>query len=251
MAASQVFSLAGRAAFVTGAAQGLGKAIATGMTQAGARVVLADLDGRAQPVALALRDAGYDALAVDLDVRDEAMFKCVFESSAASCGGIDVVVNNAASTPSGSIWDIASSEWDDVMAVNLRGTFFGCRIAGLHMRDRGRGRIVNMASIAGQQASPATAAHYAASKGGIVALTRSFAQLMAPYGVTVNAISPAAIRGPALMSMDVEVRRDIENATPLRRFGEDHEVAAAAVYLASDAAAFTTGATLDINGGGG
>lgn len=243
------FSLSGRAAFVTGAAQGLGLAIATGLAEAGARVALADLEGRSEAAVRTLRDAGHGAMAIDLDVRDEDAFKRCFAQAAAHLGGIDVMVNNAARTPTVSIWDIEASDWDDVMAVNLRGCFFGCRIAGLHMRERGRGRIINLASIAGQQASAATGAHYAASKAGILALTRSFAQALAADGVTVNAIAPAAIRGPALDALEPGAQRALMDSILLRRFGEGAEVAAAVVYLASDAAAFTTGATLDVNGG--
>jgi 3-oxoacyl-[acyl-carrier protein] reductase len=136
-----------------------------------------------------------------------------------------------------------------VMAVNLRGAFFGCRIAARHMRERRWGRILNLSSLAGQQASAVTGAHYAASKAGLLALTRSFAQELAPHGVTVNAISPAAIHGPSLDAIDEGSRRAFLATLPVGRFGEETEVAAAAVYLASEAAGFVTGTTLDLNGG--
>lgn len=245
-----MFSLEGRAAFVTGAGQGLGAAIARGLAQAGAGVVLADIDGAAaDTVAQSLRGAGHRSLSMPLDVRDEAAFASCFDAAVQHFGAIDLMVNNAALTPSTSLWDIAADEWDEVMAVNLRGSFFGCRIAGRHMRARGAGRIVNLASIAGQQASAATGAHYAASKAGLVSLTRSFAQALAADGVTVNAIAPAAIRSPLLDAMDPARQQALLNGIPLGRFGDAREVAAAVVYLASDAGAFTTGTTLDLNGG--
>lgn len=242
-------ALAGKAAFVTGAAQGLGLAIARALARAGARVALADVDARVNDVAHELQADGHTALALALDVRDEVAFERAFGHAVQQFGAVDVMVNNAARTPTTSLWDIDAAEWDDVLAVNLRGVFFGCRIAGRHMRARRSGRIVNLASLAGQQASRATGAHYAASKAGILALTRSFALELAADAVTVNAIAPAAIESPALDAIDPARRAELAQSIPLGRFGHADEVAAAVVYLACDIAAFTTGATLDINGG--
>jgi len=239
-----------RAALVTGAARGLGLAIARGLGQAGVRVAVTDVDAAgAEAAARSLRGEGLDTLALALDVRDEADFQRAFDAAAARFGGIDILVNNAAVTPHCSVWDIGTAEWDEVMAVNLRGAFFGCRIAARHMRERRWGRILNLSSLAGQQASAVTGAHYAASKAGLLALTRSFAQELAPHGVTVNAISPAAIHGPSLDAIDEGSRRAFLATLPVGRFGEETEVAAAAVYLASEAAGFVTGTTLDLNGG--
>lgn len=245
MTNAALLPLSGRVAFVTGAGQGLGAAIARGLAEAGARVALADIElGNVLAVA-----AQIGGLALQLDVRDEVAFSGCFDKAVAHFGAVDIMVNNAARTPVTSLWDITSEEWDDVLAVNLRGSFFGCRIAGRHMRERGTGRIVNLASMAGQQASTATGAHYAASKAGLLALTRSFAQELAPHGVTVNALAPAAISSPALDAMEPARRQTLQASIPLGRFGLPEEVAAAVVYLASPAAAFMTGATLDLNGG--
>jgi 3-oxoacyl-[acyl-carrier protein] reductase len=245
-----MFSLSGRSALVTGAARGLGVAIARGLAQAGARVALSDVDiAGVKAVADSFRREGHDCLALGLDVRDEAGFQRGFDAAAERLGGLDILVNNAAVTPHRSIWDISAEEWDEVMAVNLRGVFFGCRIAARHMRERRHGRILNLSSLAAQQASSVTGAHYAASKAGLFALTRAFAQELAPHGVTVNTISPAAIRGPSLDELDEASRRRFLATLPVGRFGEETEVAAAAVYLASDEAGFVTGTTLDLNGG--
>lgn len=245
MAKPGLLPLSGRVAFVTGAGQGLGAAIARGLSEAGARVALADIEpANAEAVA-----AEIGGLALQLDVRDEAGFSGCFDRAVAHFGAVDIMVNNAARTPTTSLWDITSGEWDDVLAINLRGSFFGCRIAGRHMRERGEGRIVNLSSMAGQQASSATGVHYAASKAGLLALTRSFAQELAPHGVTVNALAPAAIGSPALEAMEPARRQALQAGIPLGRFGLAEEVAAAVVYLASPAAAFITGATLDLNGG--
>lgn len=250
--AAAASALAGRSAFVTGAANGLGAAIAQALAAAGACVTLADVEGdAAERTAEALRGKGFEAAAHALDVRDEAAFAAAFDTAAQRFGGIDIMVNNAARTPGTSLWDIDTLEWDDVLAVNLRGCFFGCRIAGRHMRERknGRGRIVNLTSIAGQQASPGSGAHYAASKAGIVSLTRSFAHELAADGITVNAVSPSAIESPALAAVDEARRQRLLAAVPLQRFGLADEVAAAVVYLAGEGAGYMTGATLDLNGG--
>ena len=241
--------LRGMASFVTGAGRGLGAAIAQGLAEAGCKVALADIDPAVAAKSAQLEADGHECMPIPLDVRDEEAFEAAFAAAIGRFGGIGIMVNNAALTPSTPVWSISADEWDDVLAVNLRGSFFGCRIAGRHMRDRGAGRIINLSSIAGQQPSAASGAHYAASKAGILALTRSFAAELAPHGVTVNAIAPSAVNSPLLDALDDERRRALAAAIPLRRFGEGREVAAAVVYLASPAAGFTTGATLDLNGG--
>jgi 3-oxoacyl-[acyl-carrier protein] reductase len=252
--------LDGRTAFITGAAQGLGEAIARALRAEGANVVLTDIDERVHATAAAI--GGSARL---LDVRDEAAFRDAFAAAAASSGGIDIMVNNAARTPSTSIWDIAQAEWDDVMAVNLRGQFFGCRIAGAHMRERGQdgrgtggrgtggrgtgGRIINLSSLAGQQGGAVAGAHYAASKAGILVLTKMFAQELAPFGITVNALAPAAVRGPAVDAAPADKVAAVKRQIPVGRLGEPEEVGAAAVYLAAAHSGYMTGAVLDLNGG--
>jgi 3-oxoacyl-[acyl-carrier protein] reductase len=230
-----------RTAVVTGAAQGLGEAIARRLAADGDRVVLADLNlGGATTVA---DEVG--GKAVEHDVRSLESWEHLLENA----GTVDVLVNNAARTEFRSFWQIDVDEWDDVLATNLRGTYLGCRVIGAHMRDRGSGRIVNLASVAGQNSRAVTGVHYATSKAAIIALTRHAATELAGSGVTVNAVAPAAIDGPLVATVAPERLAAMLKTIPVGRLGQPDEVAAAVAYLASDAAGFVTGATLDVNGG--
>jgi 3-oxoacyl-[acyl-carrier protein] reductase len=238
-----------RSIFLTGAAGGLGRGLAEAFFGAGYRVALADLSSDIEEVATALDPGLARALPLRFDVSEEAAFRAAFETAVRRFGQVDVLVNNAARTIARPLWDIPISEWDEVMAANLRSCFIGSRLAGRHMRERGVGRIVNIASISGQVASPGAGAHYAASKGGMLALTRVFALELAGSGVTVNAVSPSAIESPLFDAASPERRERLLAAVPLGRPGRVSEVAAAVLHLASDEAGYTTGTTLDVNGG--
>ena len=232
-----------RTSVVTGAARGLGTAIARRLHADGDRVLLADVNlAGAEELAAEL---GENAVAQEHDVRSLESWDRLL----ASAGQVDVLVNNAARTEFRSFWEIDVEEWDDVLATNLRGTYLGCRVVGAQMRDRGTGRIVNLASVAGQRSTSATGVHYATSKAAILALTRHAAHELAGSGVTVNAVAPAAIDGPSVASVEPERLHAMLTTIPVGRLGRPEEVAAAVAYLASDAAGFVTGATLDVNGG--
>lgn len=236
-----------RVAVVTGAARGLGAAIAGELAARGARVVLADIDGDGARATAA--ELGDRTTAADVDVADFDAVQALVDDVVAREGRLDVLVNNAARTVARSFWEIGVDEWDSVMAINLRGVFAGCRAAGAHMRERGKGRIVNLASLAGQQGGVAGGAHYAASKAGIIVLTKIVAAELAGSGVTVNAVAPAAIAGPIMDEMGVQRQAAIAAMIPVGRVGRPEEVAATVAFLCSDAAAYITGATVDVNGG--
>ena len=231
-------------AIVTGAARGIGEAIARRLHADGFRVALADID--VAGVEAIAAELGDPALALELDVRQ-------FDSWERLLGGLDydlyALVNNAARTEFRSFWEIDLDEWDDVLETNLRGTYLGCRVVGAALRERGRGRIVNLASDAAFAASGASGAHYAASKAGVVAVTRRAATELAPYGVTVNAVAPAAIDGPLAQSVLRERLAEKLADIPVGRLGRPEEVAALVSFLLSDDAGYITGATLDVNGG--
>jgi 3-oxoacyl-[acyl-carrier protein] reductase len=242
--------LTDRVALVTGAAQGIGAAIAETLCRAGAKVAVADVRvDAAIETRGAIDPAGARSLPVEVDVRSRESIARAFETAEAALGPIDILVNNAAITAQGSVWEIEPDDWDDVLAVNLRGTLLCSQIAGPAMERRGFGRIVNLASLAGQQGGTVAGAHYAASKAGILVLTKILAKELAGTGVTVNAVVPAAIRGPVMDTMPAERLAALEKTIPVGRFGEAAEVAALVAFLCSADAGYITGAALDINGG--
>jgi 3-oxoacyl-[acyl-carrier protein] reductase len=242
--------LTDRVALVTGAGQGIGAVVAETLHRAGAKVAVADIrPDAATRTGAAIDPTSARCVAVEVDVRSRESIARAFETTEAALGPIDILVNNAAITAQGSVWEIEPDEWDDVLAVNLRGTLLCCQIAGPAMAQRGFGRIVNLASLAGQQGGTVAGAHYAASKAGILVLTKILAKELADKGVTVNAVVPAAIRGPVMDTMPAERLAALERTIPVGRFGEPQEVAALAAFLCSNDAGYITGAALDINGG--
>lgn len=238
-------------ALITGAAQGLGRAIAGRLYAAGYAVVLSDLSlERAQEAALTLDASGERALALKLDVASKADFEAALATTLERFGALHVVVNNAAMTMTTPVMQISPEEFDRVLSLNTRSVFVGCQVFGAHMAAAGYGRIVNMASLAGQNGGTATGAHYAASKGAIVTLTKIFAKELAAGGVTVNAIAPGPIDSPMVRAAIPAERMDGLLANiPVGRLGDADFLGDLVVQLARPEAWFTTGATWDVNGG--
>lgn len=238
-------------AIITGGGSGLGEAIARALHGAGYRVAVTDVDvSRARAVAQALDTTGTTAIGLKLDVTDGPAIEAVAADLDARWGGVQVLVNNAVLTRAVPVLDIALDDWDQVMAVNARGTFAASQIFARRMKAAGYGRIVNMASLAGQNGGTATGAHYAASKGAIITLTKVFARDLAAHGITVNAIAPGPIDSPMVRALVPEDKMPGMLANiPVGRLGDADFIADMVVRLAARDAGFVSGATWDINGG--
>lgn len=242
--------LEGQVAIVTGGARGIGAAIGRALAQEGARVALADVDlAAAQRTAAELPPPGGPGWALAVDVADREAVQAMVSQVQAEFGRVDILVNNAGICPLTPFEEIEEAEWDRVLAVNLKGAFLCSQaVVGL-MKERGYGRIINISSVAGKMGGVMVGAHYAASKAGLLALTWCLARAYAPYGITVNAIAPATVDTDMTRAWPEEVRQNLAQSIPLGRLGRPEEVAAAAVFLASEEAGFITGEVLDVNGG--
>ncbi|BEV01204.1 SDR family NAD(P)-dependent oxidoreductase [Novosphingobium olei] len=240
-----------RVVLITGAGQGLGASLAAAFHGAGYRVAVTDLSAEAaQSVATRLDPAGETVLGHALDVRDPQQFRDALSRIVEHWGSVEVLVNNAVVTAVKPVLEIDADEFDRVLQVNLRGTFVGCQVLGRYFKERKHGRIVNIASLAGQNGGTATGAHYATSKGGVLTLTKVFARDLGPFGVTVNAIAPGPLDSDVVRDLVPEDKlTGIVAGIPVGRLGSLDYVAATAVHLASEEAFFANGATWDINGG--
>ena len=240
-----------RVAVVTGAAGGIGRIIAARLHQEGYRVALADLDIEgAQKAAAELDAQGESAVATFLDVRDKAGFERVRDEVTARWGEAHVLVNNAGQSKVESLMDITPESFSAVVSTNLDGVFLGSQVFGAYFADRGHGRIVNMASLAGQNGGTATGGHYAAAKGAVLTLTKVFARELAGRGVTVNAVSPGPLDLPVTYELiGPELAETLTRNIPTGALISPRFVADAVALLAAEHAGSVTGACWDVNGG--
>ena len=241
--------LEGKIALVTGASQGIGRAIALRLAGHGARVILAARNqAKLEAVAAEITSADGHASIQPLDIGDEASIKAVAKAALADSGAVDILVNNAGITRDGLLMRMKRADWDDVLSTNLTGTFLLTQ-ALLSPMVRGRwGRIINITSVVGQTGQ-AGQANYAASKAGLIGFTKSLARELGSRTITVNAVAPGYIETAMTEVLDDKQREAMLAHVPLARAGTDEDVAHAVAFLASPGASYITGHVLEVNGG--
>ncbi len=245
----QTMDLSGRAALVTGASQGIGRACALVLAEAGADVALGSRNiEKLQGVAREIEALGRKALVLSLDVSDPESVKVAVTRALQSLGKIDILVNNAGTTKDNLVMRMKPEDWEVVMRTNLDGAFHCIRAVLPGMVRQRYGRIINITSVVAQAGNPGQA-NYIASKAGLVGLTKAVASEVASRKITVNAVAPGFIATAMTAGLPESVQQKILNWVPLGRLGTDREVAYGVRFLASDEAAYITGHVLNINGG--
>ena len=240
-----------KVAIVTGAGQGMGRAVAEKLAYSGARVIVNDLVSHAAAdTAKDIVNKGGNAYPVKGDVTSKEDVSNLVQSTLDKYGSLNILVNNAGVLRPTPVIDIEEDEWDFVIGVNLKGTYMCSRAVLPTMRETGWGRIINFSSTAGKNISTVGGAHYTAAKAGILGFTRHLAKEEACHGITVNALCPGLIDTEMVRSTITEERvRAYAKTFPISRLGQPHEIAELVTFIASDKAAYITGASFDINGG--
>lgn len=240
----------GEVAIITGAAQGIGKAIALEFFNEGARPVVLDInDHKGQEVADQINQEGGSALYLHCDVTDVHEIEQTISKILDHFGRIDALVNNAGILHVTPIEDVTEEEWDRIMAVNIKSVFFMTQKVLPAFKKNEKGKVVNISSLAGRMGGIANGLGYTASKAGMIGLTYGFATRLAKHNININAIAPGTTKTDILSSISEERLEELRLSVPLRRLGEPEDIAFATVFLASEKADFVTGAVLDVNGG--
>jgi 3-oxoacyl-[acyl-carrier protein] reductase len=244
-----MFNLTGKVALVTGASQGIGRATALALLGAGAHVALAARNAeKLAAIEAEVNADGAKCLAVPMDVADAEQIKSGFKRTIERFGRLDILVNNAAITRDGLALRMKQDDWDAVLRTNLTGAHLCAQQALAVMLKQRSGRIINVTSVVAETGN-AGQSNYVAAKAGLIGLTRALAVEVASRSITVNAVAPGFIASPMTDPLSDAVKQQLLARIPLGRMGTDAEIAAAIVFLASDEAAYITGAVLDINGG--
>ena len=251
MSQEDIFNLEGKIAIVTGSAQGLGQSMAIGLARYGCDVVIADIKtNKAQKVAETIKELGRKATIYNIDVSKIGQISKMVNEVVQEFHQIDILVNSAGIVIRKLVEDIKEKDWDAILDVNLKGTFFCCQIVGKQMIEQNKGKIINIASVSSIRGLP-TRSVYAASKAGVAHVTRSIAIEWAKYNINVNCISPTVMETP----LNVSIRNSKEkydklvSEIPMRRLGQPEDLIGAVVYLASRASDFVTGHNLVVDGG--
>jgi 3-oxoacyl-[acyl-carrier protein] reductase len=241
--------LTGQTAIVTGAAKGLGRAIALTLARSGAKVACVDINAESLAETVgAIRSAGGTAEPMACDVTDSRRVAEVVDEVVKLFGGVQILINNAGITRDNMILRMKDDQWDAVLNINLKGTFLFTRAAAKPMLKARQGRIINVASVSGLMGNPGQA-NYSASKAGVIGLTRTVACELAGRNITVNAVAPGFIATDMTAALGEDILQEVRKQIPLGRLGDPQDVADAVLFLASDAASFITGHVLTIDGG--
>ena len=239
----------GKKALITGSGSGIGKSIALLLADMGADIVVNDVSiENAQKTAKKIISKGQKALVSNANVVKDVEVKKMFESISSDFGRLDILVNNAGITKDSLLMEMGEDQWDQVMDVNLKGVFLCCKYAAKMMSEQQYGKIINISSASGQIGNIGQV-NYAASKGGVISITKTLAKELARYKINVNAVAPGFIRTPMTQTVPEKVEKYLIGQIPLRRAGEPEEIANAVAFLASDMSSYITGQVLSINGG--
>jgi NAD(P)-dependent dehydrogenase (short-subunit alcohol dehydrogenase family) len=243
--------LQNRVALITGAASGIGKAIALKFASEGANIAIVDINKQSsEKLASEIEAQGRKVIYVECDVTNETHVNNAVESTVNQLGALHILVNNAGVSPLKPLDEIGLVEWNQVLAINLTGPFLFIKATFPHIIKAGNlGRVINMGSLAGQIGGIAVGLHYTASKGGIMSVSKQLAKLLAPYKATVNSIAPGTTDTPLVQAWPEETRQALIKQIPLGRLGLPEDVANVALFFASDEAQFITGTTINVNGG--